>query len=308
MLRWPRRRGDGRLVLLREMVVSRVRSGCECVAGSGIDGWIPINGLSKETERSGVSKKRGWPATVAARGCNSRARRKKRESGWTKVARGEGGEGGEGDPTGQELEQRWAAVTLSLPSPFRAARGRFSGFAARKTWRGLGKPLENRGDHPDPQLINRQFFKGEEFGRQSLHLAPWRKNLPPSVPPDMSCLGREIIVQQTPHRSWSCPKPRASDCRALRLQQARLFLLPLRSADIHLLFHFHFCLGPRPKRSSTSVQDKRDLWFPCRHETVLLPWKEWQENSGLVGKTLRERCSVGFRHDRAKFGGWAPIG
>lgn len=118
MLRWPRRRWktgssrDGRFEGSKWVRMRRW----------WWDRWMDSNQWTvKKTERSGVSKKREWPATVAARGCNSRARRKKERVDGPRSR--EVREVREVKEKGQELQQQWAAVTLSLPSPFRAARG-----------------------------------------------------------------------------------------------------------------------------------------------------------------------------------------
>lgn len=194
---------------------------------------------------------------------------------------------------GQELQQRWAAVTLSLPSPFRAARGEVQWVCCAKNvagaWRTIGKqrgPPGSTADQSSIVVVKNSVgslcifhFRGRRISRHLCH---------------QTCLvlgGKSLYNRQ--HRSRRCPKPRASDCRALRRQQPRLFLLPFlsQSADGHIhlplpllsrrrtknMFHFH-------ARQTGSVLSTlpRDRSFPM----------QVAENSGVFGKTLRVRSSV----------------
>lgn len=255
------------------------------VVGS-MDGFQSMD--CQKDERSGVSKKREWPATVAARGCNSRARRKKREGGWTKVARGEGGEG---EGTGAAAAVGGCDLITAVSLSGRQGGGSVGLLREKRggAWRTIGKqrgPPGSTADQSSIVVVKNSVgslcifhFRGRRISRHLCH---------------QTCLvlgGKSLYNRQ--HRSRRCPKPRASDCRALRRQQPRLFLLPLlsQSADGHIhlplpllsrrrtknMFHFH-------ARQTGSVLSTlpRDRSFPM----------QVAENSGVFGKTLRVRSSV----------------
>lgn len=134
----------------------------------------------------------------------------------------------------------------------------------------------------------------------------------------MSCIGREIIVPQKSHESRDRDGG-VSKATAVRLSSTAppttsevvIFASLLVQGCRHLL-----CSLPLLSRRKTKymihsgARQTGSLVFMSPRDTESFPWNMERvagEFGTLLGK-LCERCSVVLAIDRAKYGGWTPIG
>lgn len=201
---------------------------------------------------------------------------------------------------GQELQQRWAAVTLSLPSPFRAARGEVQWVCCAKivagAWRTIGKQRGPPGSTADQSSIVVKnsvgsfciFHLGGRISRHLSHQTGLVLGGKLLYNEHLTSLETDGGVQSHRHqivghcaankRGYFCCFP---SCRSLQTDTSS------------------------SPSTSVSAQEQKHVPFSCKTNGICgfeaatgpffshaSPREGVAENSGVFGKTLRVRSSV----------------